>query len=166
MTGNLNAKWSDFPAALTVGAQVLLIDADPLSLSNLARVLAPVVDLAVTNSADSALESIEAGAQFDALVCSMTRVPELSARDLQDRVARIDAPLARRMLVLAGATVSLEDAEFLASGRVPVLRCPICQGRLISLVRALIARAARRRLALLDGFQPVSRGLRACGSES
>ena len=91
MTGNLNAKWSDFPAALTVGAQVLLIDADPLSLSELARVLAPVVDLAVTNSADSALESIEAG--------------------------------------------------------------------------ALVARAARRRLALLDGLQPVSRGLRACGGE-
>jgi len=62
MTGNLNAKWSDFPAALTVGAQVLLIDADPLSLSELARVLAPVVDLAITSAADSAMESIEAGA--------------------------------------------------------------------------------------------------------
>jgi CheY-like chemotaxis protein len=164
MAGNLDVKWSDFSTALTVGAQVLLIDADPLSLSETARLLAPVVDLALTNSADSALESIEAGAQFDALVCSM-RAPALSARDLQDRVARIDAPLARRMLVLAGASVSLEDAEFLASGRVPVLRCPISQGRLIPLVRALVARAARRRLALLDGFQPGSRALRACGRE-
>src|SRR5882724_12151743 len=37
MTRNLNAKWSDFPAALTVGAQVLLIDADPLGTGARAR---------------------------------------------------------------------------------------------------------------------------------
>jgi DNA-binding NarL/FixJ family response regulator len=165
MTGAFNAKWSNFPAALTVGAQVLLIDADPLSLSELAGVLARVVDCAATNSADRALESIEAGAQFDALVCPM-RMPGLSARDLQDRVARIDAPLARRFLVLVNSHAGLEDAEFVASGRALVLLRPVSRGRLILLVRALVAHAAHRRLELLDGFQGNTKELRTCADES
>lgn len=92
MTGNLHVKRSDLPVSLTVGAQVLLIDADPDSLTELARMLAPVVDLAATNSGDAALESIEAGVQFD-------------------------APLARRMLVLADAAASLADARALGDAR-------------------------------------------------
>ncbi len=165
MTGPFNAKWSNFPAALTVGAQVLLIDADPLSRSELAHVLAPVVDLAVTDSADRALESIEAGAQFDALVCRM-RMPGLSATDLRDQVARIDASLARRLLVLVNSQAGFDEAEFLAGGRALVLLWPVSRGRLILLVRALVAHASRRRLELLDGCQGDTRELRTCASES
>jgi len=91
MTRNLNAKWSDFPAALTVGAQVLLIDADPLG----------------------------AGAR-----------------------ARSSGRSRRHQLGGQRAGVDRGGRAVRRSGLL----------ELIPLVRALTARAARRRLALLDGF--------------
>ncbi len=90
MTRNLNAKWSDFPAALTVGAQVL-IDADPLG----------------------------AGAR-----------------------ARSSGRSRRHQLGGQRAGVDRGGRAVRRSGLL----------ELIPLVRALTARAARRRLALLDGF--------------
>ena len=104
-------------------ARVLVIDDEPQVARSIARSLASRFDVSVSGSGTEALERLERGEDFDAVVCDLM-MPGLSGQALHERVAARWPELAGRFVFLTGGAFGGEAQAFLAATRSAVVLKP------------------------------------------
>jgi len=92
------------------GSRILLVDDEPLVLSAIERVLSDH-DVVRAASAAEALEQIERGGSFDAVLCDLM-MPGTTGAQLHGEVERTQPALAGRFLFLTGGAFAPDMAEF------------------------------------------------------
>ncbi|HYD42741.1 MAG TPA: response regulator [Anaeromyxobacter sp.] len=120
--------------------RVLVVDDDPLVGRMIGRVLQGF-RVTFAQSATGALGRIQAGGDFQAIVCDV-RMPGMSGLQFHDELARVAPSLAKRMVLLTGAW----DAQIAAyAGRacVPWLPKPFAPEQLRAAVRQAARHAAK-----------------------
>jgi PAS domain S-box-containing protein len=127
------------PADVAAGrrGRVLVIDDEPMVVATLKRVLARHHDVTTTTSARDALERLQAGQRYDAVLCDLM-MPDMSGMALHDTLARDLPELAERMIFITGGAFTPRGAEFLERVQNPCLDKPFDVAALLSIVRTLV----------------------------
>jgi CheY-like chemotaxis protein/two-component sensor histidine kinase len=106
------------PAALDEsgpGADVLVIDDEPMVGRAISRMLAPLHRVVAVHGAAEGLAALAAGS-FDVILCDLM-MPEMTGMAMHDKLQAEAPALARRMVFLTGGAFTREASEFL--DRVP-----------------------------------------------
>lgn len=106
------------PPATARRGRVLVIDDDPLITRAVRRTLA-AHDVVATQRAQEALAKLEAGEDFDVILCDLM-MPEVTGMDLHAALSRSRPELASRMVFVSGGAFTVRAREFLDT--VPNLR--------------------------------------------
>jgi CheY-like chemotaxis protein len=125
------------PAGPRAPVRVLVVDDDPLVIRAVARSLGQGFDVITSPSASEALDRIEAGERFDAVLCDLM-MPQMTGMELHARVASRDPALANRMIFMTGGAFTEAAARFVAESRAPCFDKPFEPARL----REAVERAA------------------------
>ena len=102
--------------------RVLLVDDDSLVRQAIARALRPHHDVTSVDGGAAALETLMTGS-FDAIVCDVM-MPEMSGRELFERIAEVHPGLERRLVFITGGTFTAELDAFLDSTKTRRLTKP------------------------------------------
>jgi signal transduction histidine kinase len=131
-----SAKHESVPGAATAEkrGRILIIDDEPLVLKSLRRSLAREHDVAVANTVREALEPIEAGEQFDVIVCDIM-MPDRTGIDFHSAIRAIAPDLADRIIFMTGAVNTPTVRGFLEQVKNTCIEKPIDIGRLNALIR-------------------------------
>ena len=113
-------------------ARLLVVDDEPLVGRLVERALGQQHRVTVVTSGRAALDRIVAGERFDLVLCDLM-MPEMTGMDLHERVERIDAAQASRMVFLTGGAFTGRANEFLE--RQPYLEKPFDLRTLEALVQ-------------------------------
>jgi CheY-like chemotaxis protein len=105
-------------AAGGAGADVLVIDDEPLVGRAIIRMLAPLHRVVAVGSAAEGLAALAAG-RYDAILCDLM-MPEMTGMALHDQLLAESPGLAARMIFLTGGAFTRDASEFL--DRVPNAR--------------------------------------------
>ena len=116
-------------------ACVLVVDDEPLVGSVLERTLRAEHDVEVVTTARAALQRIEGGARFDAIVSDLL-MPDMSGMDLHAALAAAHPELAARMIFLTGGAFTPAARAFLEREPVVCLEKPFE----LATLRAALAR--------------------------
>jgi signal transduction histidine kinase len=117
-------------------ARILVVDDEPLVGSVIERTLRAEHAVEVVASARAALQRIEAGARYDAIVSDLL-MPDMSGMDLHAALAATRPELARRMVFLTGGAFTPAARAFLERETVVCLEKPFE----LAALRAALARA-------------------------
>lgn len=120
--------------------RVLVVDDDPLVARMIERVLQGF-RVTFAQSATGALGRIQAGGEFQAIVCDV-RMPGMSGLQFHDELARVAPALAKRLVLLTGAW-DAQIAAYAERARVPWLPKPFAPEQLRAAVRHAVRGAAR-----------------------
>jgi PAS domain S-box-containing protein len=96
--------------------RLLLVDDEPALAAALTTVLSEHHDVVTVGSAGAALELVDRGLGFDAILCDLM-MSGMSGMDLHDALRQRGTPLSRRMLFMTGGAYTPEAHAFLR--RVP-----------------------------------------------
>lgn len=118
--------------------RVLVVDDDPLIGEAFKRLLEPS-RVVFAQSAVGALGRIQAGGQFDAILCDIN-MPGMDGMQFHDEVAQRWPRLARRIVFVTGSSGSPDTAAFLRRSRNLWLPKPVGRDAL----KGAIAAAAER----------------------
>jgi CheY-like chemotaxis protein len=123
--------------------RVLIVDDEPLVLDLFARVLEPHHEVVLCESGRAALERIESGQHFDAVVCDLL-MPDTTGMDVYVRLTASRPAMARRVLFVTGGAGIGPAADFL--GRVPNHRLakPVDLDELLRVVGEVVESAGSR----------------------
>lgn len=119
--------------------RVLVVDDEVLLLRAVERLLSADYDVSCAASAREALDRIESGERFDALLCDLM-MPALTGMDLHARLLHVDPALAARTVFLTGGAFTAEAREYVARAANPVLHKPFDAATLSGLVEELLSR--------------------------
>jgi signal transduction histidine kinase/DNA-binding NarL/FixJ family response regulator len=117
--------------------RVLVVDDEPLLLSLFERLLGVHHDLAGETDARVALERVERGERFDAILCDLM-MPEMSGMDLYDAIAESAPEQAERMIFLTGGAFTAPARAFLERVSNPRFMKPFNLRQLIELVASKV----------------------------
>jgi CheY-like chemotaxis protein len=124
-------------------SRILVIDDDALVGRAIARMLAADYDVVVHVDARAAIEAVQAGERFDAILCDLMMDP-LSGVDVHAAVQNHDPDLLERLgFVTAGAFTPATQAFIETTDR-PILAKPFARNDLLELARRLSLRDAPR----------------------
>ena len=126
--------------------RLLVVDDDPRVGRSLARVLGQDHDVEALTSAVQAVERIERGERWDAILCDLA-MPDLSGREVAERLGRTAPDAAARLVFVTGGPVTDDVAAFLASHGRRVVEKPADPATLRAAVRAVAGRTSARRPA-------------------
>lgn len=135
-----NAPRTTSPTSANVDApaRILVIDDEPMILRILVRLLEPSLVVGVTSARD-ALTRLEAGEQYDAIVCDLV-MPGMSGMELYAQLARTRPDLAERCVFLSGGAFTPEARDFIAAAHRPCLDKPISEAKLRAAINDVITR--------------------------
>ena len=119
--------------------RVLVVDDDTAIGAAMRRVLTPF-QVTFAQSAAGALGRIRGGARFAAILCDV-RMPGMDGMQFHEEVAKLDPPLARRIVYFTAAVGSPELASFLRRTRCACLEKPMDGAALRKALGAAAARA-------------------------
>ncbi len=106
------------PAEAGAGADVLVVDDEPMVGRAITRMLVPHHRVTAVLGAAEALAALSSG-HFDAILCDLM-MPEMTGMELYDKLQAEAPALAARMVFLTGGAFTREASEFL--DRVPNAR--------------------------------------------
>ena len=121
--------------------RVLVIDDDALVCRSLTRLLREHHEVVALTNPREALDRIEAGEQFDAILCDVM-MPELSGIEVYQHLAAQAPEHAARLVFVTGGAFSPEARDFLESGRHRVLEKPVTQTTLLNAVARILAQTS------------------------
>jgi signal transduction histidine kinase/CheY-like chemotaxis protein len=125
----------DPPAVPRPRGRILVVDDEPLVGTVIQRSLQGQHQVEFAPSARAALDLLEAGQRFDAVLTDLL-MPEMSGMDLYHAIRRHDPLLADRTVFLTGGAFTPAASEFLAREGVECLEKPFE----LEAIRAVIAR--------------------------
>jgi PAS domain S-box-containing protein len=120
-------------------SRVLVVDDEPFVLRTLERILSPVHEVAVAGSAPEALGRIDAGVEFDAILCDVM-MPVMSGIQFQAELARRRPALADRIAFVTGGAFTDDVRAFLEATHAPVVEKPFTSAQILDAVRRLAGR--------------------------
>jgi signal transduction histidine kinase len=94
--------------------RVLILDDEPLVARSLARALQSLHEVTTLTSAAEALRRFRAGESWDVVLCDVM-MPEMTAMDLEEAVAKDRPELVKRLLYVTGGAFTDRSRAFLAS---------------------------------------------------
>jgi CheY-like chemotaxis protein len=121
------------------GARVLVVDDEPLVGRAVARVLGQRHEVLIATSGREALALIEAGHEFDLVLCDLM-MPGMTGMELYRTVGERSPAVLDRFVFLTGGAFTLEAEAFLNSTRAERIIKPFDSAAL----RLLAAARARR----------------------
>jgi signal transduction histidine kinase/CheY-like chemotaxis protein len=117
--------------------RILIVDDEEAIGRVIGRVLQREHDVEVLRRPGEALARIARGESFDVVFCDLT-VPEMRGEEFAAALKAMRPDLARRLVFLAGGTVTPETRSFVARSQHPVMRKPFDVADLRQLVTALV----------------------------
>jgi CheY-like chemotaxis protein len=93
--------------------RVLIVDDEPAIGKTISLMLTPENEAVPVIGARQALEKIEAGERFDAILCDLM-MPEMSGMDFHARLAASAPDLLPRIVFLTGGAFTARARDFLA----------------------------------------------------
>jgi PAS domain S-box-containing protein len=129
------------PKPVTLGGprgRVLVIDDEPMLCSAVERILRPHHDVVLTTLAAEALPRLEAGEQFDLILCDLM-MPRMTGMDFHAALQRLRPDLTGRVIFLTGGAFTQQAKAFLE--RVPNRRVekPFNSRALLAVTREVLA---------------------------
>ena len=115
-----------------------MVDDEPVIGSVLKRILGTAHDVTVVDHGRDALSLLDAGAEFDVVLCDVV-MPEVSGPQVYEAARRRHPRLADRFVFITGDALHEKSRCFLASIENPVLTKPFEIGPLRELVRRLVS---------------------------
>ncbi len=115
------------------GGRVLVVDDEEFVGALLKRVLSPPYNVCVLRRGQDALETIQKGSQFDAILCDLM-MPEMTGMDLYRKLSEVSPRQAGRMIFITGGTFTTEAETFRSTVGNPFVDKPFD----LDLVRRLI----------------------------
>ena len=138
------ATTPDTPARTTPGAvprgkrgRVLVVDDEPLVGRALRRSLEEEHEVVLVTSAREALLRLNAGEQFDAILCDIM-MPEMTGYELYDQLLGSARDQARRMIFVTGGAFTPKARDFLDRVENKRVEKPFDVDRLKTLVRKMV----------------------------
>ncbi len=119
--------------------RILVIDDEPRIAKAVARLLAANYETEHCVDAVVALERIDAGERFDAVVCDVLMIPLMGIGFHRELVERA-SPLASRVLFVTGGALSASDHIYLQDQGCELIRKPLRRDVLLKSVRAILSR--------------------------
>lgn len=119
-------------------ARVLVIDDEPMLLKALTRALAKDHDCTTFTDARSALQRIEGGERFDAILCDIL-MPGMNGGDFFESLLRVDAVQAEKVIFLTGDAGSHVVPRSLAHSTTRLLQKPFVLAAVRTAVAQLLA---------------------------
>jgi CheY-like chemotaxis protein/two-component sensor histidine kinase len=92
--------------------RVLIVDDEVIFASSLRRLLSRDHVVTVVNSANSALELVRAGEQFDVILCDLM-MPGITGMELHTAMKKLSPAVANQMVFLTGGAFTPESQKFL-----------------------------------------------------
>jgi CheY-like chemotaxis protein len=111
------------PAVTPLRPRVLVIDDEVQVLRAIQRNLGSTHEVIALTRAEEALERLQGGERFDAIVCDLM-MPEMTGMDLHAALATAGSTAARSMVFITGGAFTPRAREFLASVDNPRLEKP------------------------------------------
>lgn len=118
-----------------------MVDDEPVIGSVIRRILSGLHEVTVVEHGKDALSAIEAGADFDVVLCDVV-MPDLNGPQLYEELCERHPRYLDRFVFMTGGALHEASRTFLASLSTPVLTKPFELGPLRELVRRLVARVA------------------------
>jgi PAS domain S-box-containing protein len=116
-------------------ARVLIIDDEPLVLRAMTRMLARSCNVQGVDRATKALELLEAGNQYDVILCDLM-MPGMSGAEFDAAVHERLPHLSGRIVYMTGGAMGAEAEEFVDCLASPPLSKPIDYKALLALIQA------------------------------
>ncbi|HEY5374557.1 MAG TPA: response regulator [Polyangiaceae bacterium] len=129
------------PVGPKLRGRLLAIDDEALVLKVVGRVLEEHEIVSMQSPRD-ALELLKGDDQFDVIVCDLM-MPDMTGMDFYERLLRLRAPLARRVVFLTGGALTKEAAAFLEAVPNQYLEKPFDVQGLRNLVQQILVAGAR-----------------------
>jgi CheY-like chemotaxis protein len=118
--------------------RVLVIDDEPAIGASLCRLLGRRFEVVTMLEALPALQAIERGEVFDAILCDLT-MPGMTGFELHEALSTLAPEQARRMLFLTGGAASEAAQQFIDGNSERCLLKPFPAAELRARVEALVA---------------------------
>jgi CheY-like chemotaxis protein/two-component sensor histidine kinase len=129
---------SAFTEPLSRRLRVLVVD-DEASLANaLGRMLEEQHDVEVVTSGVDALRRVEAGAEYDAILCDLM-MADVGGMDVYERLAERWPAMARRIVFMTGGAFSTRAQRFLGEVSNTCLDKPFTQERVLAALEMVTA---------------------------
>lgn len=117
--------------------RILVVDDEPMMVRLLQKTLAQQHDVDGVVGGREALDRIQGGARYDAILCDLM-MPRVSGIDVLRELERIAPEMADRILFLTGGAFTPEAQAFLDSMPNRYIEKPVSTPRLLELVRSLV----------------------------
>jgi CheY-like chemotaxis protein len=101
------------------------------------RLLEGEHEIVATSDPLAAVESVRAGARFDAILCDLM-MPSMSGMEVHEAITRVDAEQARRMAFMTGGAFTPLAIRFLEAVENPRIEKPLQHDALRALLRTLL----------------------------
>jgi CheY-like chemotaxis protein/anti-sigma regulatory factor (Ser/Thr protein kinase) len=121
-------------------ARVLVVDDEPLVADMLRRTLSEIHDVSAVTDAESALERILSGDEFDVIFCDLL-MPRMSGMDLYEELEKHRPGVQERIVFMTGGAFTERAAKFLATVPNPKLTKPFD----LAMIERVVARMLRAR---------------------
>ena len=115
--------------------RVLVVDDEPLLGALIARQLTGC-EVIVERRAWKALARIEAGENFDRILCDVV-MPGMGGREFFQQIERAHPELLNRLAFMSGGFLNGADGEWLSGLTRPLLRKPFSREELVDVLEAL-----------------------------
>jgi CheY-like chemotaxis protein len=119
---------------------VLIVDDEPVIGSVLQRALCKLHDVTVVDRGRDALSLVDAGADFDVVICDVV-MPDVSGPQVYEAIRARHPRLADGFVFVTGGCLHEKARSFLSSITNPVLTKPFELGPLREIVRRIVARS-------------------------
>jgi two-component system, NtrC family, sensor kinase len=127
---------AESPPSERARPRVLVIDDDAAVARAIARILSAEHDVSVEIDAGKAIECIQDGERYDAIVCDLTMTP-VSGVDVYCALRRCAPELLLHLAFVTGGVFTAAAHELVATTKCPILSKPFARGDLLALVRRL-----------------------------
>ena len=120
-------------------ARILVVDDEPSVLTWLSRILSPRFEVVTASGATTAMQHIERGESFDAILCDLI-MPNGGGEALQAGLAAQRPALLPRLVFMTGGAFTARSRQILEQGSSPVLYKPFRSDEVIKALADLVAR--------------------------
>jgi PAS domain S-box-containing protein len=117
--------------------KILIVDDEPLIAKALSRVLAAQHDVAISENGRQALDRIQRGERFDAILCDVM-MPELTGMDLYAELKTVAPEQVERIIFVTGGAFTSAGKAFLDAVPNARIEKPFDPANIRSLVRGLV----------------------------